>query len=159
MYKIHTPDGSINIDHEDDFVAFSKEMTTVEAAGGLVLNEKGDVLMIFRRGSWDLPKGKIDPGESVEAAAIREVEEETGLSQLEVKLKLQITYHTYKTDNEFIIKPTHWFKMLLKGSQSLVPQTEEDITQICWMGKEEVTSIIDRTYSSIKELLENHYLS
>lgn len=159
MYKIHTPDGSINIDHEDDFVAFSKEMTTVEAAGGLVLNEKGDVLMIFRRGSWDLPKGKIDPGESVEAAAIREVEEETGLSQLEVKLKLQVTYHTYKIDNEFIIKPTHWFKMLLKGSQSLVPQTEEDITQICWMGKEEVTSIIDRTYSSIKELLENHYLS
>ncbi len=71
MYKIHTPAGKINIENKDDLTSFSKGMTSVEAAGGLVLNEKGEVLMIFRRGSWDLPKGKIDPNESVETAAIR----------------------------------------------------------------------------------------
>lgn len=158
MYKIHTPAGRINIENEDDFNSFSISMTIVEAAGGIVFNENEEVLMIFRRGYWDLPKGKIDPGESIETAAIREVKEETGLTQLELISKLQVTYHTYNIDNETIIKPTHWFKMFHITNQPLIPQTEEDITQICWMGKEQVKSIIKECYSAIQELLENHYL-
>jgi 8-oxo-dGTP pyrophosphatase MutT (NUDIX family) len=158
MYKIHTPAGRINIENEDDFNSFSINMTIVEAAGGIVFNENEEVLMIFRRGYWDLPKGKIDPGESIETAAIREVKEETGLSQLDLISKLQVTYHTYNIDNETIIKPTHWFKMFHFTNQPLIPQTEEDITQICWMGKEQVKSIIKESYSAIQELLENHYL-
>ncbi len=158
MYKIHTPTGRITIESKDDLISFSVGMSTVEAAGGMVLNEKGEVLMIFRRGSWDLPKGKIDPNESVETAAIREVREETGLTDLKIYLKLQITYHTYNIDNVTIIKPTHWFKMMHASNQSLVPQTEEDITEITWMSKKQVEGIIDQTYSSIKELLENHFL-
>lgn len=158
MYKIHTPTGRITFESKDDLISFSVGMTTVEAAGGMVLNEKGEVLMIFRRGSWDLPKGKIDPNESVETAAIREVREETGLTDLKIYLKLQITYHTYNIDNVTIIKPTQWFKMMHASNQSLVPQTEEDITEITWMSKKQVEGIIDQTYSSIKELLENHFL-
>lgn len=158
MYKIHTPAGKINIENKDDLTSFSQGMTTLEAAGGLVLNEKGEVLMIFRRGSWDLPKGKIDPNESVETAAIREVREETGLTELKIVLKLQVTYHTYNIDNVNYIKPTHWFKMIHESNQELVPQTEEDITEITWMSKKQVEGILDQTYSSIQELLENHFL-
>ena len=75
--------------------AFFKKFTIVQAAGGMVKNEKNETLLIFRRGKWDLPKGKLDKGESLEECAVREVEEETGLKNVKLVSPLIITYHTY----------------------------------------------------------------
>src|SRR5215510_275068 len=96
------------------------------AAGGLVVNDRDELLMIFRRGKWDLPKGKLDKGESLKDCAIREVEEETGLKNITLGPPLIITYHTYHEGARFILKESHWYKMSVSGQQNLVPQTEED---------------------------------
>lgn len=158
MYNIHTPSGVVTFKNESDFKNFTKEMEIVEAAGGLVLNAKGEVLMIYRRGFWDLPKGKIDLGETEAACAIREVQEETGLMKLDLGEKLQVTYHTYLAGNKTILKPSHWYRMIHLGNENTIPQTEEDITAIRWMNKAEVKAILEQTYGSIIELLEAHFL-
>jgi 8-oxo-dGTP pyrophosphatase MutT (NUDIX family) len=148
----------MNLRTEADFKSHTVSMEVIEAAGGMVLNTQGDVLMIFRRGFWDLPKGKIEPGESIEKCALREVQEETGLKRLEIIEKLQVTYHTYQIGNRTILKPSHWFRMIHLENEKTIPQTEEDITEIKWMNQKEVTAILDKSYSSICELLARHYL-
>jgi 8-oxo-dGTP pyrophosphatase MutT (NUDIX family) len=158
MYIIHTPFGQKSITTEADFKNYTIGMEIIEAAGGMVLNTQGDVLMIYRRGFWDLPKGKIDPGESTETCAIREVQEETGINRLEIIEKLQITYHTYTIGNKNIMKPSHWFRMIHTDNEKTIPQTEEDISEIRWMNQKEVTEILDKSYASISELLSKHYL-
>src|SRR5258705_8336444 len=91
--------------------AFFKKFSFIQAAGGLVLNEKKEILLIFRRGKWDLPKGKLDKGEKLEDCAIREVEEETGLKKIELVSPLTTTYHTYHEGTKFILKESHWYMM------------------------------------------------
>jgi 8-oxo-dGTP pyrophosphatase MutT (NUDIX family) len=159
MYiTIHEPTGP-HICHSDtEFQLFSTGLTVVQAAGGLVLNDDGHLLMIFRKGCWDLPKGKVDEGETLEVCAVREVQEETGITRLLLKEKLQTTYHTYLLGSEKIIKPSHWFLMYCHGNEKLVPQVEEAITEIAWMDKASVANILDNTYASIRELLKNHFL-
>lgn len=125
----------------------------VEAAGGLVNNEKGEWLFIFRMGKWDLPKGKISGKETPEEAAIREVSEETGLSALKISGDLPATYHIYTRKGKTILKRTRWFSMEAKNDQSLVPQTEEDISEVRWVRKVEMGNILANTYASIRELL------
>jgi len=100
----------------------------IRAGGGLVENEKGEVLFMFRRGKWDLPKGKLDPGETLESCALREVKEETGVSQLELIQFLLVTEHEYEERGLFILKETHWYRMKTTSHESLIPQTEEDIS-------------------------------
>ena len=158
MYIIHTPLGQKTLNTETECNNYTMGMEIIEAAGGMVLNIQGDVLMIFRRGFWDLPKGKIDPGESTEICAIREVQEETGINRLEIIEKLQVTYHTYTLGNKTILKPSHWFKMIHTDNEKTIPQTEEDITEIRWMNQKEVTAILNKSYESISELLSKHYL-
>ncbi|MEZ5043781.1 MAG: NUDIX hydrolase [Saprospiraceae bacterium] len=112
---------------------FESNYKLIEAAGGLVTNPSGKVLMIFRRNFWDLPKGKIDKGEHKEAAAIREVEEETGLRNIELGYSLGETYHTYRTDKgKRILKRTYWYTMKAPD-QALTPQIEEDIEKAEWV--------------------------
>ena len=91
--------------------AFWKKFTLVRAGGGLVENETKQVLFIFRRGKWDLPKGKLDPGESLEACALREVKEETGLSAVQIKEFLLTTYHVYDENGRYILKESSWYQM------------------------------------------------
>ena len=158
MYIIHTPLGQKSLNTEAEFNNYKMGMEIIEAAGGMVLNTQGDVLMIYRRGFWDLPKGKIDPGESTEICAIREVREETGINRLEIIEKLQVTYHTYTLGNKTILKPSHWFRMIHTDNEKTIPETEEDITEIRWMNQKEVTLILDQSYESISELLSKHYL-
>lgn len=158
MYIIYTPLGQKNLDTEAEFNNYKMDKEIIEAAGGMVLNTQGDVLMIYRRGFWDLPKGKIDPGESTEICAIREVREETGINRLEIIEKLQVTYHTYTLGNKTILKPSHWFRMIHTDNEKTIPQTEEDITEIRWMNQKEVTAILNKSYESIRELLLKHYL-
>ena len=99
-------------DYEKLVADFQSNYKILEAAGGLVYNAEGKILLIFRRDFWDLPKGKIDPGESKAAAAVREVEEETGLKDITLGDLITETYHTYRTKKgNRILKRTYWFRM------------------------------------------------
>lgn len=134
--------------------AFFKKFTPVLAAGGFVLNEKGEVLMMFRRGKWDLPKGKQDKKESPEACAVRETEEETGLKNIKLISPLITTWHTYHEGSRFILKETKWFIMKTPGGQSLIPQTEEGITKLEWVKKSEIKKYLPDSFSSVEDVLK-----
>lgn len=135
------------------FNAFSKHFKIVKAAGGLVIHSNNDILLILRRGKWDLPKGKLDEGETIEACALREVSEETGLSDVSITQFLDITRHLYQEKDEMILKETHWFEMAYRGSEKPIPQIEEDIEMVKWVSIGELVSYLKNTYPSIKEIL------
>jgi 8-oxo-dGTP pyrophosphatase MutT (NUDIX family) len=132
--------------------------TIVTAAGGLVKNSKGELLFIFRNGKWDLPKGKIESGENPKEAALREVVEECGISNISVIKELQTTYHTYRQDNQRLLKKTHWFEML-SDSTDLKPQASEGITEAKWIPKNELSQVLQNTYRSIQEVVTGINLS
>ena len=138
--------------------AFFKKFNLVLAAGGLVQNPENDILLIFRRGNWDLPKGKLDKGEKLENCAVREVNEETGLSNITLHAPLTITYHTYHEGARFILKESHWYTMSVNGNQQLIPQTEEDIQEIKWVSKAALPEYMAKSYPSVVEVL-NLFLS
>lgn len=133
--------------------SLKKQVMCIEAAGGAVFNNLGELLLIKRLGKWDLPKGKIDAGETIEMAAIREVEEECGITHLQILKPLTTTYHTYKMHNHRFLKITYWFFMSTQFTGKLVPQTEEQITDVVWMNLNQInTSELD-TYQSMRALL------
>ena len=131
----------------------------IVAGGGLIFNENNHLLMIFRRGFWDLPKGKLDEGETIEACAVREIQEETGLQEVALHKFIGITEHLYfdKYVNKEVIKQSHWYLMSTNGSQTLTPQTEEDITEICWVSKADLPNYLSKSYPGIVEII-NQYL-
>jgi mutator protein MutT len=132
----------------------------IVAAGGLVVNEKNEILFIFRRQHWDLPKGKLDEGETIEACAVREVQEETGLKKVELVSFLCKTYHEYfdKWIKEEVIKESWWYLMKSASSEVLIPQTEEDIEKIIWVNESVVGFYLNSSYPSIKEVLSSYNL-
>jgi 8-oxo-dGTP pyrophosphatase MutT (NUDIX family) len=134
--------------------AFWKKFTIIKAAGGLVLNEEKKMLMIFRRGKWDLPKGKIDDGETLEQCAVREVEEETGLTKIELLSPLLTTYHTYHEGSKFILKESYWYNMKVSGKQNLQPQTEEDILEIKWVTTKEAEKLFPECFPSVIDVIK-----
>ncbi len=133
--------------------AFYKHFTLITAAGGVVSDSKDNILMIFRRGKWDLPKGKLDKGETIEECAVREVEEETGVKEITLGEKITTTYHTYSEYGKHILKESHWYKMKCNDHQKVVPQTEEDITDIKWVKKSDLKNYISNTYQTILDVL------
>jgi 8-oxo-dGTP pyrophosphatase MutT (NUDIX family) len=138
--------------------AFFKKFQIVPAAGGLVVNDSGQWLFIYRRGKWDLPKGKLDKREPAEKAAVREVEEETGLHDVQLKHKIADTYHTYDESGHHILKETAWYLMQVSGEQKLVPQTEEQITALEWADPNNLKKYLSNTYHAIEDVLKaaNH---
>ena len=132
---------------------FFKNFTLIEAAGGIVQNNEKELLFIYRLNKWDLPKGKMEKGESPAECALREVEEETGVNNLTVKKKAGETYHTYDQFGKHFLKTTHWFYMTCSDVQKLIPQTEEDITEIKWVATKDIKNPIANTYPSIKDIL------
>ena len=128
--------------------------TEIEAAGGLVLNEKNEVLLIERKGFWDLPKGKSEKGETHEQTAIREVKEETGLQNITITKPLENTYHTYEQGEEKMIKVSYWFEMKGSSDEALTPQTEEQITQIKWVQRSDLQNYFSTTYPTLLALLK-----
>ena len=125
----------------------------IEAAGGVVLNKNEEVLLIKRNGIWDLPKGKIEKKESKESAAIREVAEETGLSDIHISKELAITYHTYFQAKERYLKKTYWFLMKYSLDLEGIPQITEGITELKWVLKNDLGIYKKKTFESVKDVL------
>lgn len=141
-------------DGERLFREFSSQFTLLEAAGGLVFNSEGHGLFIYRLDTWDLPKGKIERGETPEVAAVREVQEETGLQQVELGEFLQMTYHTYRhLKKGRILKPTFWYRMTT-AEQALTPQTEESIEKAEWKSIPDFLENGLTVYPNIRLVLE-----
>ncbi len=132
---------------------FRKCFINVPAAGGLVRNPAGEMLVIFRRGKWDLPKGKAETGETMEQTAVREVEEECGLRGIELQELLLSTHHIYEGPEDFILKKTHWYSMLYTGSDDPSPSQKEGISEVRWIGTGQVDEIFSNTYDSIREVI------
>ncbi|UYW01825.1 NUDIX domain-containing protein [Flavobacterium agricola] len=133
---------------------FKSKIPVVKAAGGLVYNKAGDVLFIKRQGKWDLPKGHIEKKENKKDAALREVEEETGVNQLSIDYKIGKTYHVFKRNGVFKLKQTVWYKMDSGFSGELIPQTEEDIEDVQWIPIEKVSQTAENSYANIRLLLQ-----
>ncbi len=148
--------GLVSDDPGRTFRAFSLNFRYLEAAGGVVKNPMGDLLFIFRLGKWDLPKGKTDRGEYPEQTAIREVDEECGVSKLRIIQELHPTFHVYPIrDGHWALKKTHWFEMSAGRWQQTRPQTEEYIEKVEWKSPYELNSVLDNTYQSLKDLISS----
>lgn len=136
-------------DLENDWKFFKQNLSVISAAGGLVVNDKKDVLFIYRNNVWDFPKGWVEKGESLENAAIREVEEECGIFNLSIEKKLITTYHIYY-QNGYILKETYWYLMHSSYNALLIPQLEEGITEVSFKKEDEIEDILKNTYANIK---------
>jgi 8-oxo-dGTP pyrophosphatase MutT (NUDIX family) len=139
--------------------AFWKKFLIIQAGGGLVRNEKGEYLFMFRRNKWDLPKGKLDPGETLEQCAVREVGEETGLHNVRPESPLVVTYHTYDENGKHILKETHWYRMGVSDGRSITPQQEEQITELRWVAPDGMGVLLKNTFPSIIDVLRAAGLS
>lgn len=128
--------------------------TLIKAAGGVVYNQKKELLMIFRNGKWDLPKGKLETGESIEECAIREVQEECGVNNLQITSKLSDTYHTYELNGKMVLKHTFWFRMKTNFEGELSPQTKEGITKVEWVNQDEIAERLKNAYANLVELFQ-----
>jgi 8-oxo-dGTP pyrophosphatase MutT (NUDIX family) len=127
------------------------------AGGGVVVNENNQVLFIYRRKKWDLPKGKLDPGEDIKACAIREVMEETGIRNLTRGNLIIVTTHSYEENGMNMQKETHWFEMKAStvDNSTLTPQLEEDIEKIEWVSPENLEEYLSETYTTIQQVLNS----
>jgi 8-oxo-dGTP pyrophosphatase MutT (NUDIX family) len=144
--------------HPDEKEILSKvkeKIPVKKAGGGLVYNKKGEVLFIFRNGKWDLPKGGCDKGEEIEDCSIREVEEETGVTDLKISKKLQKTYHVFKRNGVYRLKITHWFEMTTTFEGTPIPQENEGIEKVAWLNQEQINEALTNSYENIKLLFEN----
>jgi len=157
---------------------FKSIFTIVQAAGGVVMNEEGEILFIHRRGKWDFPKGKIEPNnkerkkkeggqrrkgerrrwkeENQKSEAIREVKEETGIAEVRIIKKIKSTYHVFHDGGILMLKKNHWFEMFAPKDQLLVPQVEEDIRYVRWFRPEELPVVLENTFGSLKEMIEKY---
>lgn len=146
-------------DVDTSWTEFKSLFEIVEAAGGKVKNPQGNILFIHRLGKWDLPKGKIEEGEDRSTAAIREVEEECGISQLTITNQLEPTYHIYRFKDRLALKPTYWFEMNCADNAELIPQTEEAIEKAAWVNPSNLSEQLANTYASLKDVITKAQLS
>lgn len=140
-------------DPKAELKKIKKKCTMIKAAGGLVRNADDDYLFIYRNKKWDLPKGKVENGEKMKEAALREVEEECGVKIFENGEKLCKTYHVYELNGEIVLKKTNWYDMKVKGKPKLIPQKEEGITKAGWYSKNELDPLLKNTYLLIIDVL------
>jgi len=141
------------IDKADCETAIRKPFKISKAAGGVVVKD-GKNLLIFRRGKWDLPKGKLDEGESSRKAAAREVEEETGVRVL-VGERICTTWHAYTLDGNRILKRTKWYRMSVTDDSRMAPQEDEDIEKVVWLNRRDTQMALTNSFSSIRYVIES----
>ncbi len=174
-----TETGYLDIDYHDDLVSQCLDMVRpikfhvkgdgdalleaikhqhkyIEAAGGLVVNDDGKSLVIIRNGLYDLPKGKVEPGEDIETAAVREVMEETGVPNPQICRPLADTYHFYRWGNDptIIFKKTYWYLMHHDGTPDTNPQLEEGITSCFWASDSQLTAMPGKTHRNLRILFQ-----
>ncbi|TMM56084.1 NUDIX domain-containing protein [Maribacter algarum] len=138
--------------HEEILKKFTKKIPLEVAAGGVVTNKEGKVLFIYRNDKWDLPKGKLDKGETVEECALREVEEETGVKKLKIENFLQTTYHVFKRNGTYKLKEVHWYAMKTSYKGKLKGQKNEGIERVKWKGPKKIEKALQNSYINIKIL-------
>ncbi len=142
----------IQVTQENGFETFKRLFKIIVAAGGAVFNTEGNLLLMKRKGVWDLPKGKLDKGEKIETAAIREVEEECNVFDLKIKNSLSITYHIYY-ERKWLLKETHWYNMKSKDWKNAKPQIEEDIEKVKWVAPDDLDIEGLNTYQNVRQVL------
>lgn len=133
------------------------ETKLIKAGGGMVLNTHNQLLMMKRNNKWDMPKGKAEKGENIRQTAIREVEEECGITGLKIIKKLSLTYHIYFEKERWILKKSSWYQMFTDDTTTPVPQLNENITEVVWLSKEEVEQRLPDAYSNIKDIVVKYY--
>ncbi len=132
---------------------FKKKFPEIIAAGGKVVNNKSEILFIYRNKKWDLPKGKAEKNENISQTAIREVKEETGIKNLSIIKPLEKTYHIFKRGSKNYLKTTYWFEMKSDYNGKFKPQKKEGITRVEWIGIENLSSILPKSYANIRFLI------
>jgi 8-oxo-dGTP pyrophosphatase MutT (NUDIX family) len=145
--------GLIIGDRSEILKQIKRHFIHIKAAGGLVLNKKKEVLLIKRLGKWDLPKGKLEEGETKQLGAIREVEEECGIKGVRILKKLKTSYHVYPFKNSWAIKTSYWYWMTYEGNDKLIPQAEENITEAIWVNFKKLNVDALETYPAIAAVL------
>ncbi len=140
--------------HEEILKKFTKKIPLEVAAGGVVTNKQGKVLFIYRNDKWDLPKGRLDKGETIEECALREVEEETGVQGLKIENFLKTTYHVFKKSGTYKLKEVHWYAMKTSYKGKLVGQKSEKIEKVKWKGPHKIQKALENSYTNIKTLFE-----
>lgn len=148
-YLFHT-------DKKESMQFLKSELPVTKAGGGMVYNNKDEILFIFRNGKWDLPKGGMEIRETIEETAMREVEEETGVGGLSIVRKIKKTYHVFKRNGRYRLKITHWFEMKTDFTGVLKGQLEEGIEEVAWFSPEEVKVALTNSYENIKLLFEDN---
>ncbi len=141
---------------QETYDKIAAHFTPINAGGGLVQNQQGEYLLIYRNGMWDLPKGKQEEGEDIAVTALREVEEECGLTSLQQGDLLCITHHTYRMKGLHMLKDTYWYNMKYTGdTATLTPQEEEGIQECRWVPAAELSEYMQNTYPSIRKVFES----
>ncbi|WP_026933682.1 NUDIX hydrolase [Christiangramia echinicola] len=152
----------VNLYHPDEAKLLKfllKKMKVVTAAGGMVINPEKEILFIYRNNRWDLPKGKTEKNESIEESAIREVEEETGVRNLEIKRFITRTYHVFKRKGKLRLKETYWYEMYTEFDGELIPEQSEGIKKAKWKNFEKSQKALKKSYANIKMLFPEKYLA
>ncbi|MBT8260778.1 MAG: NUDIX domain-containing protein [Bacteroidia bacterium] len=142
----------VDADEKNILKKFLKLLPNVIAGGGKVYNDYGEILFIYRNNKWDLPKGKAEKKETIDQTALREVEEETGITGLSIVKPLERTYHIFKRNGRHRIKVTYWFEMYSKFKGELIPQEKEGITKVQWLNLEQQEIALNNSYANIKLL-------
>ncbi len=140
---------------EEIFKEILQSANIIKAAGGLVKNADGHYLFIHRLGKWDLPKGKVEENEKMREAAVREVEEECGVTINYLGQKVETSYHTYSMRGKMVLKQTNWYEMGVNKVPKLIPQLEEDITDARWIDKHDLAMVYENTYPLIADIVKN----
>jgi 8-oxo-dGTP pyrophosphatase MutT (NUDIX family) len=141
-------------DSNESLAAFKSHLKVIVAAGGLVETKDQEFLLIFRKGKWDLPKGKLDEEEDLESCALREIEEETGATGLTIERTLTVTYHTYFEGDKHLLKESHWYLVNAAEKSNLTPQTDEDIEKCEWVPLKNLPTYMGNMHASIIDVLQ-----
>ena len=152
----------VNLYHENEEKLLKhllKKLPVVTAAGGMVFNDNKEILFIYRNKRWDLPKGKVEKGETLEESAVREVKEETGVKDLEIKKFIRKTYHVFKRKNKYRLKETHWYEMHSSYTGELIPEENEGIKKVKWKNFAKSQKALTKSYANIKLLFPKEYLT
>ena len=142
-------------DYKNVLTELKKMFKVIKAGGGVVKNDDGKILFIYRLKKWDLPKGKKEKGESIRECAKREVEEETKV-KVECFQKITSTWHTYTKKKKFILKKTSWFVMKSLDDSKMKPQKKEKIEKVEWMKEGVIKEILLNSYRTLNHVMDKY---